>query len=145
MDRSTAAFGGVCAAPLRILIADDSSAIRRIVRELVGRQAEEWLVCGESSDGRDALRKAAELRPDVILLDLSIPVISGLDAAKILQSDSPATCIVLMSAQEPEMLARIAASARVPYSISKSVIANDLRGLLAAISRQKGAPNQSAA
>ena len=136
---------GVGGDPLRILIADDSSAIRRIVRDLVGHQSRDWVVCGESADGKEALQKAAELRPDVILLDLSIPVISGLDAAKILQKDYPTTCVVLMSAQEPDVLARIAASARTPYSISKSVIANDLHRLLAAISRQKGTPNRSAA
>lgn len=133
------------AAPLRVLIADDSSAIRRVVKELVSRGPADWLVCGESADGEDALRKAAELLPDVVLLDLSIPILSGLDTAKIFQHDYPATCVVLMSAQEPDVLARIAASARVPYSISKSVIGSDLHNLLAAISRQKGAPNQSAA
>lgn len=133
------------AAPLRVLIADDSSAIRRVVRELVSHGPEGFLICGESADGQDALQKAAELLPDVVLLDLSIPVLSGLDTARIFQKDYPATCVVLMSAQEPDMLARIAAAALVPYSISKSAIASDLHRVLAAISRQKDAPNRSAA
>jgi DNA-binding NarL/FixJ family response regulator len=91
------------------------------------------------------LRKTAELQPDVVLLDLSIPVLSGVATAKILQNDYPAACIVFMSAQEPDVLARIAASARVPYSISKQAIGKDLSPLLTVISAEKGFSTQSAA
>jgi DNA-binding NarL/FixJ family response regulator len=58
--------------PLRILIADDSDKLRAGIRHLLS-QSEEWIVCGEAADGEQALMQANQLKPDVILLDLSIP------------------------------------------------------------------------
>lgn len=134
----------VATPPLRILIADDSDAIRRIVKGLLDGRAGEWLVCGEAGDGEETLRKASELQPNVILLDLSIPLLSGLEAARILKRDNRSCHVVLMSAQEPALLARIAAAARVPFCIAKSLLVNDLAPLLETISRQRRAGRDTA-
>jgi CheY-like chemotaxis protein len=64
----------------RILIADDHEAVRRGLRSaLIGAG---WVVCGEAFDGKDAIRKTAELKPDLVILDVSMPNLGGLDAAR---------------------------------------------------------------
>lgn len=136
---------GASGTPFRILIADDCDAIRRIVREeLFGNGPRDWLLCGESVDGQDALRKAAELQPDAILLDLSIPALSGIEAAKVLQRENPTATLVLMSAQEQAVLERIAAAACVRYCLSKSMLTSQLIPLLANIAQLKRSERQAA-
>jgi DNA-binding NarL/FixJ family response regulator len=66
---------------LRILIADDSDLIRRGIRNLLSEQPD-WVICGECSDGEDAVKLVEELRPDVLLLDLSIPGMHGRDVIR---------------------------------------------------------------
>lgn len=123
--------------PLSLLIADDSTAIRAVLRQMVVGCGDQWAVCAEALDGRDAIRKALHLRPDAILLDLSIPAVSGLEAAKILQRDCPASELILMSAQEQAVLDRIAASAKVRYSISKASLATQFLPLMQEILLRK--------
>ena len=60
----------------RILIVDDSALLRRQLRRLLQRNPE-WEVCGESEDGRDAVQKTRELNPDLIVMDMSLPVLDG--------------------------------------------------------------------
>ncbi len=62
---------------MRILIADDDASIRRLLRRLIENHAD-WTVCGDALDGQDAIGKAAQLTPDVIVLDLAMPQMNGL-------------------------------------------------------------------
>ncbi len=73
---------------VRILIADDSLSVRTGLKMLLALHPE-WKVCGEAEDGRDAVKKAAELQPDVILLDISMPAMDGLTAAELIRRDAP--------------------------------------------------------
>ena len=66
--------------PTRILIADDDPTIRMLLRRLVERQTD-WQVCGDASNGAEAIEKVEQLEPDVLVMDLSMPVMSGLQAA----------------------------------------------------------------
>ena len=66
---------------MRILIADDNDMVRRGVIRLLSDESD-WTVCGEAKDGSEAIQKARELLPDVILLDISMPDMSGLDVAR---------------------------------------------------------------
>jgi len=129
---------------LRILVADDSDAIRGILRRLIADAASECRICGEAVDGRDLIQKVAELRPDAVLLDLSIPVVSGLEAAKVLQRECPAVDVIFMSAQEPSVLSRLAANAHVSASISKTLLAHELIPLLRDIWARKKAGREAA-
>jgi DNA-binding NarL/FixJ family response regulator len=72
----------------RILIADDSAVLRRSLKALLETHAE-WCVCGEATNGLEAVQRATELNPDLVLLDLAMPDMNGLEAASYISSASP--------------------------------------------------------
>ena len=79
----------------RILVADDHEVVREGVRALLTAQPG-WQICGEAVDGREAVAKAALLRPDVVVLDIGMPELNGLDAARqILQANSQVEVLIL--------------------------------------------------
>jgi DNA-binding NarL/FixJ family response regulator len=78
-----------------ILIVDDNVVIRRSLRAIL--ENEGWEVCGEASNGREAITKAHELHPDLIVLDISMPVMNGMDAAPELRKILPRVPIILFS------------------------------------------------
>ena len=78
----------------RILIADDHKAAIREIRTLLGANPE-WEVCGEAADGQEALARAKETHPDVIVMDFAMPVMNGLMAAQEITKVQPAVPIVL--------------------------------------------------
>lgn len=88
--------------PKCILIVDDSEPVRRAVRSFFESQSE-FEVCGEAVDGQDALEKASELKPDLIVLDLSMPRMSGIEAAPLLKKILPHTPIVLLTSHHRAM------------------------------------------
>jgi DNA-binding NarL/FixJ family response regulator len=79
-----------------ILIVDDSESVRRSVRAVLESQPE-WRVCGEAVDGLDAIDKARELRPDLIILDVAMPRMNGLEAASVLRRTMPHLRILLFT------------------------------------------------
>jgi DNA-binding NarL/FixJ family response regulator len=94
---------------LRILIADDNEMVRRGVAGLLSSEPK-WEVCGEAKDGSEALVKAQELLPDLILLDISMPGMNGLDEARLLRQDVPQAKILVMSQYDPiQLLPRVLA------------------------------------
>jgi DNA-binding NarL/FixJ family response regulator len=85
--------------PIRLLIADDDPAIRLLLRRLLEDHAD-WQVCGEGTDGMDALRKALKLSPDIVILDLAMPGMNGLQSARQILQNAPHVPILLLSVQE---------------------------------------------
>ena len=81
---------------MRILVADDHEAVRRGLRSLLETQAQ-WKVCGEAEDGNDAVEKTKSLKPDLVILDISMPNLSGFGAAKLIKELSPDTAILVYS------------------------------------------------
>lgn len=90
---------------LRILIADDHEVVRHGVRSLLQAHAG-WEVCGEAVDGRDAVAKAASLRPDIIVMDIGMPNLNGLDAAREILRENPRALILILTVDESEQLMR---------------------------------------
>jgi DNA-binding NarL/FixJ family response regulator len=80
-----------------ILIADDSPFIRNALCNVFERE-EDFHVCGEAESGREAVEKAQEMHPDLILLDLSMPVMNGLDATRLLKRMMPEVPVIMFSA-----------------------------------------------
>lgn len=91
--------------PLRILVADDHEVVRAGLRMILERQPG-WTVCGEAATGRQALTEAVRLKPDVILMDISMPELNGLDAAPQILEKVPDTRILILSAHDSERLIR---------------------------------------
>ncbi len=106
---------------LRILIADDHPAVRSSLRSLVQRRRG-WDVCGEAADGLDAIEKAKELKPDVVLLDLSMPRMSGIQAAPLIRKELPQSEILIVSQHEAPDIARLVSEAGAYGYIPKSEV-----------------------
>ena len=85
--------------PLRLLIADDNEVLRMGLRTLIGDK-HDWQVCGEATNGDEAVTKVRELAPDLIILDLTMPVMNGFQAAAEIRRIAPSTKIVFFSAHE---------------------------------------------
>src|SRR5271156_6465387 len=110
---------------IRILIADDNSLVRSGLKMLLQRHAD-WSVCGEASDGRDAVEKATELKPDVILLDISMPAMDGLTAAELIRERVPESEILIVTLHPSIEMARYASQIGVRGYIVKSLVGSDL-------------------
>jgi DNA-binding NarL/FixJ family response regulator len=91
--------------PLRILIVDDHAVVRRGVRSLLESQPG-WEMSGEAATGREAVDLAGRLRPDVVVMDLSLPELNGLDATRQILKESPGSEIVVLTMHHSEELAR---------------------------------------
>jgi DNA-binding NarL/FixJ family response regulator len=104
--------------PIRILIVDDQEAIRKVLRALIERHAG-WQVCGEAENGREAVDRAAELKPDLIIMDLAMPIMDGIRAAREISSAMPTLPILLNTMHSTGDLAFEAKKAGVHEVISK--------------------------
>ena len=91
----------VSLAAIRVLIVDDHEPVRKALRRLL--TADGYDVCGEAADGPDVIDAVRRLRPDAILMDLLMPGMSGIDAAREVHAEFPATMIVLMTSPDPEI------------------------------------------
>lgn len=104
---------------LEILIADDHEIVRRGVRDVLQAHSG-WSVCGETHSGREAVGIAASLRPAVAVLDMSMPDLNGVDAAREIRKSSPSTEVVLYTMHHSEDLARDAFGAGALGYVLKS-------------------------
>jgi len=93
----------------RLLLADDSEVVRLAIKSLLQQLAPEWEVCGETPEAEEAVRMSEHLRPDVILIDLSISGSNGLWVAKTMKERVPSCRAILISEQHPALLALLEA------------------------------------
>lgn len=107
-------------ARIRILLADDHELIRTGIRNLIGSN-KDFQIVGESADGEDALRKARELVPDVVVIDISMPKLSGIEAAKRIRSELPSVKILVLTMHEnPEYVYQILKSGASGYILKNA-------------------------
>jgi YesN/AraC family two-component response regulator len=104
---------------LRVLVVDDSEIVRRGICQILKSQVDIEVVC-EASDGVDAVRKALEHRPDIVLLDITMPVMNGFDAARRIKHELPSTLILIVSQFEAAAFAREAIAAGASGYVVKS-------------------------
>jgi DNA-binding NarL/FixJ family response regulator len=117
---------------MRILIADDNEWVRRGVTNILAPNSH-WEVCGEAKDGAETLQRAAELGPDLILLDVSMPGLNGLDVARMLREKAPTTKILIMSQHDPVLLLPRAIEAGAHACVDKSHLSTQLLPTIASM------------
>ena len=122
---------------IRVLIADDSpllrDALRRFLSELAGVE-----VVGVSRDGAEALERASTLRPDVVLIDSSMPGLDSLTTTRMLKSAEPAPVVVVCAVEDPEEVRQAARAAGADALVRKRDLARKIEGLLLSLVDQGG-------
>ena len=103
---------------LKVLIVDDHEALRAGVRSVLEARGIE--VCGEATNGQEALAKAIQLRPDLIILDITMPVLDGFSAAREISKRLPGVGILLLSMHESASMVNIAKSSGARGYVAKS-------------------------
>jgi len=121
---------------LRILIADDHDLIRRGVRDLLAARSG-WQVVGEASNGTDAVRKAVSLRPNVAILDFSMPELNGPGAAAQIVEKVPETGVVVLTMHDSEQVMREVLQAGARGLVLKSDADRDLLEAVEAVARKR--------
>jgi len=104
---------------LRILIVDDEKAVRSALARLLSTRGE-WKVVGEAADGAEAIGKARELKPDVVIMDLSLPQVSGLAATPQIKKAIPTAEVLIFTQHESKQMVREARSAGASGYLLKS-------------------------
>jgi CheY-like chemotaxis protein len=128
--------------PNGLLIVDDNSNIRYLIRTFLESMG--YTVCGEAVDGVDALEKAAELQPDLILLDMLMPRMNGIEAAAALKRLLPRVPIILFSMNVDSIGKTVAAAVGVDLVLSKTDGISKLRESLKTLLNRAEGPGQTA-
>ena len=117
---------------VQILIADDHAMMRRGLRSLIESHPN-WSVCAEAVDGIEAVSKAKELKPQIALLDVSMPHMNGLEAAQIMRRETPDCQILIVSQNDPALMQKEVAQVGAKGFVQKSRVAQDLLTALEAL------------
>jgi len=120
----------------RILVADDHEVVRRGLIGLL-RGQNDWDVCGEASNGREAVEKAQQLRPDVVILDVGMPTLNGLEATRQILKTNPHTKILILTLHDSDQVMQEVLNAGARGFLSKSDAARDLVAAVAALRRDE--------
>lgn len=109
----------------RILLVDDDARVRRVISTMLSRHSG-WEICGEAGDGQQSVELARATNPDVVLMDVSMPGMNGLDAARILRRERPRVDVILVSQNDPKIISHQAAEVGARAFCSKSDLARNL-------------------
>lgn len=121
---------------LRILVADDHEIVRRGLCALLQTQPN-WQVCGEAADGREAVAKTRELHPDIVILDIGMPILNGLEATRQIVRSNPHCQVLVLTLHDSEQVVREVLDAGARGFLLKSDAARDLVTATEALSRRK--------
>jgi DNA-binding NarL/FixJ family response regulator len=121
---------------VRILIVDDHAVVRRGVRALL-QPSPDWEICGEAENGQDAIRLAEDLKPEIIIMDLSMPVMNGLQATRAIRQSLPQIKVVLFSLHTSSELVRSIFMAGAQGYVLKSDAETDLLTALETVHNNK--------
>lgn len=122
--------------PFRILIADDHEIVRRGLRAIVSAHPD-WEVVSEALTGRQAVEEARRLKPDLVIMDISMPELNGLDATRQILKEFPSTEILILTMNESEQMAREVLNVGARGYMLKSDAGRDLVAALEAMRNHK--------
>jgi PAS domain S-box-containing protein len=111
--------------PAKILLVDDDARVRRLISSMLSRHSG-WEICGEAGDGQQSVELARATNPDVVLMDISMPGMNGLEATRILRREIPRTDVILVSQNDPKIISDQAANVGARAYCSKSDLARNL-------------------
>ena len=121
---------------LRILIADDHEVARKGIRALLETR-QGWEICGEAKDGREAVECAKQMKPDVVLLDIGMPSLNGLDAARQIRTALPETSILILTMHDSEQVVREVLAVGARGFLLKSDAGRDLVAAVEALQQRR--------
>jgi two-component system, NarL family, response regulator NreC len=121
---------------LRLMLADDHTVMRTGLRALLERQPNLEVV-GETDNGREAVKLASSLKPDVIVMDVGMPLLNGIEATKAILAELPATAVIILSMHADESYVMRALKAGARGYLLKDSAAGDLTGAIQAVSQNK--------
>lgn len=121
---------------MRILVADDHELLRRGVRFVV-QERPDWEICAEAVDGSEAVDMVREIKPDVAILDVSMPKLNGLEATLAIRQSSPETEVVILTQHESVEMVRHAFEAGARGYVVKSNVANELVAAIETVSHHQ--------
>jgi len=125
--------------PVRILIADDDPPIRGLLRRLVEQHAD-WKICGEAENGRDAIQRTKQLEPDVVIIDLAMPQMNGLQAGREISRSTHVPMLLLTVQDVSPELAKEAKKAGFRGALSKGRGAEVISGIETLLRQQSFFP-----
>ena len=109
----------------RLLIVDDHEIFRRGLRALL-EPSSEWQICGEAVDGLDAVEQCKSLKPDIVVLDVSMPGLNGLEAARLIRRENPESKIVIITQHDSPQIRSAALEAGARAFVTKSEVGSEL-------------------
>ncbi len=123
-------------ATFRILVADDHEVVRKGLCALLATQPD-WEVCGEAGDGREAVDKVQKLRPEVVILDIGMPSLNGLEATRQILKTNPGVRVLILTLHDSDQVVREVLNAGARGFLLKSDAARDLVAAVEALRRDK--------
>jgi DNA-binding NarL/FixJ family response regulator len=123
---------GLDMSPIRVLVIEDFVAFRRVISSILGKKRELQIIC-EVSDGLEAVQKAEELKPDLILLDIGLPALNGIEAARQIRKRSPESKILFLSQESSADVVQEALSLGALGYVVKAHVGSDLLAAVEAV------------
>lgn len=120
---------------LRVLIVDDSETTRRLLRAIIGTR--QWTLCGEAENGLSGVKKFEELKPDLVLIDLALPDINGMEVAKRISNQDDSVPLILFTVLDVEGLEPAARKAGICQVVSKAQVWDLIKSIEIAVEQYK--------
>ncbi|GAC1618405.1 MAG: hypothetical protein PVS2B2_11180 [Candidatus Acidiferrum sp.] len=124
-----------------MLIVDDSETTRRLLRAIAGSR--QWTICGEAEDGLTGLKRFEELRPDLVLIDLALPDINGIEVGKRMSALDHTIPLVLFTVLDVEGLQDVARQSGICQVVSKAQVWDLISSIETAVTQYRGRKPQA--